>query len=109
MTELMEHIIIGCMQGTANLIWRLVHEAWDNSTYQWPRISLGIALGCRNLKAIPHQQNKTPDEPQVVLTTKRGATRLLQILISEATHLIWVLRCERVIQERTHVHHEIKV
>ena len=29
-------------------------------------------------------------------------SRLLQILISEAAHLIWVLRCERVIRERIH-------
>ncbi|KAH9025218.1 hypothetical protein EDB85DRAFT_1984442 [Lactarius pseudohatsudake] len=32
------------------------------------------------------------------MTGRKGATRLLQILISEAAHLIWVLRCERVIQ-----------
>jgi hypothetical protein len=34
--------------------------------------------------------------------------RLLQIIISEAAYLIWVLRCERVIQERTHSESEIK-
>ncbi|KAF8488654.1 hypothetical protein F5888DRAFT_1949058, partial [Russula emetica] len=44
---------------------------------------------------------------------KRGAKRLLQILLSEAAHLIWVLRCERVIQdeeneERTHTDREIR-
>jgi hypothetical protein len=52
---------------------------------------------------------------------KRGAKRLLQILISEAAHLIWVLRCERVIVDdsdenqaeeqiprRTHTNTEIK-
>ena len=38
----------------------------------------------------------------------RGATRLLQILISEAAHLIWVLRCERAIQEKTHNEGEIE-
>ncbi|KAH9023482.1 hypothetical protein EDB85DRAFT_312877 [Lactarius pseudohatsudake] len=32
------------------------------------------------------------------MTGRKGATRLLQILISEVAHLIWVLRCERVIQ-----------
>ena len=39
--------------------------------------------------------------------TQKGATRLLQILISEAAHLIWVLRCERVIQEKRHEGREI--
>ncbi|KAI0245444.1 hypothetical protein BJV78DRAFT_1138595, partial [Lactifluus subvellereus] len=32
---------------------------------------------------------------------------LLQILLSESAHLIWVLRCERVIQDRTHSTDEI--
>ena len=44
----------------------------------------------------------------MIPTGRKGATRLLQILISEAMHLIWVLRCERVIQEKTHTHHETK-
>ena len=39
----------------------------------------------------------------------RGATRLLQILISEAAHLIWVLRCERVIQVKIHNRDEIRL
>ena len=29
----------------------------------------------------------------------RGAGRLLQILLSEAAHLIWILRCERTIPD----------
>jgi hypothetical protein len=48
-------------------------------------------------------------------TENRGANRLLQILISEAAHLIWVLRCERVVHdnpneecERTHTDREIQ-
>jgi hypothetical protein len=32
--------------------------------------------------------------------TGAGAARLLQILLTESAHLIWVLRCERVIQEK---------
>jgi hypothetical protein len=32
---------------------------------------------------------------------KKATLRLLQIILSEATHLVWVLRCERVIQEKT--------
>ena len=30
----------------------------------------------------------------------QGLSRLLQILILEAAYLVWVLRCERVIQEK---------
>ena len=44
--------------------------------------------------------------------TNHGAKRLLQILLSEAAHLIWVLRCERVIRDpddppRFHTEEEI--
>ena len=53
-------------------------------------------------------------------TQKQGASHLLQILLSEAAHLIWVLRCERVIpsddedqdddkrEERIHADREIQ-
>ena len=39
----------------------------------------------------------------------KGQTRLLQILISEASHLIWVIRCERVIHDREHTMQEIEM
>ena len=38
----------------------------------------------------------------------KGAACLLQILISKVAHLIWVMRCERVIQEQTHSVEEIE-
>ena len=37
-----------------------------------------------------------------------GATRLLRILVSESAYLIWTLRCEHVIREKTHSRLEIK-
>jgi hypothetical protein len=40
--------------------------------------------------------------------TNKGATHLLHILISESAHLIWVLRCERVIREIKHKDNEIR-
>jgi len=38
----------------------------------------------------------------------QAPTRLFQILLSESAYLIWVLRCERVIQEKTITNREIK-
>ena len=40
--------------------------------------------------------------------TNSGAVRLLQILLTESAHLIWVLRCERVIQQKDHSENEIR-
>jgi len=40
--------------------------------------------------------------------THQGPTQLFHILLSESAYLIWVLRCERVIQERLLTEGEIK-
>ena len=65
-------------------------------------------LGCGCLTTKDDSQNELDQcgasRPSL---RQRGATRLLQITISEATHLIWVLRCERVIQEKTHSNREV--
>ncbi|KAN0134431.1 hypothetical protein V8E53_007577, partial [Lactarius tabidus] len=105
-TESMDHILVGCTQETTTTIWKLTKESWDHNRYKWPTISLGAILGCGNLSAKRHDER--PREQRQTTTNQRGATRLLQILISEAAHLIWVLRCERVIQERTHTTQEIE-
>ena len=102
----MEHILARCTQEAMITIWKLTREAWNNEEYRWPEISLGTILGCGNLitqkcegqRGQQHQCQTTVDE--------KGATRLLQILISEAAHLTWVMRCERVIQEKTHTAQE---
>ena len=99
----MEHILIGCTHGTTTAIWRWTKEAWNHEQYKWPEISLGTILGCGNLSA-----KTRPPEQRQTTTNQRGATRLLQILISEAAHLTWVMRCERVIQERDHSSHEVE-
>jgi len=41
-------------------------------------------------------------------SSPKGMKRLLQILISESAHLIWVLRCERAIQNKSHSCSEIE-
>ena len=38
----------------------------------------------------------------------RGRTRLLQILIVEASHLIWVIRCERTIQNKQYMESQLE-
>jgi hypothetical protein len=67
----------------------------------WPNIDLGIILGVGTITLPEEHANRNRAEHNAPPTLKRRATlRLLQILISEAAHLIWVLRCEQVIQEK---------
>ena len=73
----------------------------------WPNISMGLILGCgcitttrEELQRENENRNRTPNQC--------GAMRLLNILITESAYLIWVLRCERAIREKTHTGSEIR-
>jgi len=113
-TETMEHILVHCQAAPRRIIWNLAEELWPHTRHPWPEISLGIILGCGTITLPPDNNENDPTgrEDPTQRTRKRGAKRLLQILISEAAHLIWVLRCERVIrvnededgEVREHIH-----
>jgi RNase H len=104
-TETMEHILIHCTAQPTNQIWNLAKNIWPHAPHLWPEISLGIILGCGSIH-LP--KTEAPGEAnQHRRNNPKGAERLLQILISESAYLIWVLRCERVIQERQHTTNEI--
>jgi ribonuclease HI len=97
--ESMNHILTECDSLPNRLVWPLARQTWPHAPELWPNINLGIILGIASLslpKAHPAGENEAqPPRP----TKKQTATlRLLQIIISEAAHLVWVLRCERVIQ-----------
>jgi ribonuclease HI/exonuclease III len=103
--ESMTHILAECQHPTRQTIWNLAKEIWPYGDQSWPMVNLGTTLGCGLLSLSPETQTtNAPDTPR----GPRGASRLLQILWSEATHLIWVLRCERVIQESQHTPTEIE-
>jgi hypothetical protein len=108
-TENMEHILTHCLTPLANSIWLLAQQLWPHPPYLWPMPSLSIILGCGTLHLPPEQQPEE-NQPQHTLarTHNRGTKRLLQILISESAHLIWVLRCERMIQSKSHSTLEIQ-
>jgi hypothetical protein len=107
--ETMEHILMGsedgCEDDTARTIWETAKEVWPHEDTPWPEITFGLLLGCGSVTAPPPthpgngERQRTPP--------KKGATRLLQILLSESAHLIWVIRCERVIQEKIHTKDQI--
>ena len=99
-TESMSHILTSCRSPPARIIWSLAKETWPHRDIPWPNQDLGTILGCGCL-AVPQTANHSR-------THLRGASCLLQILLSESAYLIWSLRCERVIGGRTHSPQEIK-
>ncbi|KAG1763762.1 ribonuclease H-like domain-containing protein [Suillus occidentalis] len=98
--ESLEHILLE--------LWKLTKELWPPNLGTWPKIRLGTILGCGNLhlkKQIHNEQ--APDEREnnndnEMDDKTKGAARLLRILISEATYLIWIIRCNSTINETTY-------
>jgi hypothetical protein len=103
-TESMAHILTECENAHTKMIWDLAKATWPHDRQLWPEISLGTILGTGCLKIKQQRTHNMRHEG----ATNKGATRLLHILISESAHLIWVLRCERVIGDVTHRDDEIR-
>ena len=108
--ESMEHILTTCKATPVKLVWDLAKDMWPLNPDKWPRINLGIILGsgCLETKEDTPEEMLETNNNKANPKKKRGTDRLLQILISEAAHLIWVLRCKRVIQEQAHTMQEVK-
>ncbi|KAI0245188.1 hypothetical protein BJV78DRAFT_1140588, partial [Lactifluus subvellereus] len=105
-TESMDHILIHCTATPTRAIWELAKNTWPHGHRLWPEITVGLILGCGNINTPARDiQPRGVDQPQERIP--KGAIRLLQILISESAYLIWVLRCERVIQTRPHTVTEV--
>ena len=97
----MDHIQTECNALSRRKVWELARKTWPHAPELWPNIDLGIILGIGTLSIPERRANWNQPERIPHPTTKRKATlRLLQIIISEAAHLVWVLRCERVIQKK---------
>ncbi|KAF8133698.1 ribonuclease H-like protein, partial [Boletus edulis] len=93
--ENLEHILLECNNPERNKIWALLQRIWpDDDDTRLPR-SLGQILGCGNISS-PIQH----DDPLQMV--QLGINRLKRILVSETAHLIWVIRCERVIGGKRH-------
>ncbi len=85
--ETMSHIIFECNAVGQESIWRLLKEVWGHTGATWHEPCWGSAFGAAC----------------AVYKTEAGARRttieqLWCIVCTEALHLIWKLRCERVIQ-----------
>ncbi|KAF9231095.1 hypothetical protein BU15DRAFT_68624 [Melanogaster broomeanus] len=86
--ESMEHILLECEKSIATTtIWRLTEQLWKKRDPTWPTISFGAIMGSQLIEF----KNDTKKKIE-------GKTRLFRILTTEASHLIWKLRCERAIK-----------
>ena len=102
----MEHVLLRCNARSCRRIWKEAKRIWPHGRHNWPELSMGLILGigCINQTTTGRPAE---DQPDATPFQKQGKARLLQILISEASHLIWVLRCEKVIRGKTHSNQEI--
>jgi hypothetical protein len=96
--ESMEHILLECKATGQERVWKLVKDLWHEAMpkYELPYLSIGSILGIGLLEIIDSEGKPVP-----------GATRLLQILISESAYLIWLIRnewCMRREQDPTKIH-----
>ena len=105
-TNDMSHILTRCQEQMTQLIWTLAKDLWPHRSPPWPEIHLGTILGCGYINAIPRDEQQ--NEQRERKNTYQGLSQLLQILISEAAYLVWVLRCERVIQGKHLSENEIR-
>ncbi|KAJ7802283.1 hypothetical protein B0H14DRAFT_2614429 [Mycena olivaceomarginata] len=71
------------------ILWNLAKKLWELKGYQWPEISFGRILAC----GFAEVEDASGKRDRL-----RGADRLYRILVSETAHLIWKLRCLRVIE-----------
>ncbi|KAJ7457217.1 ribonuclease H-like protein, partial [Mycena galericulata] len=81
-TESLEHIVLKCTCPGQDIVWNLAKD----TGLAWPDLSLGGILGCGLAEFRDENNKRSP-----------ARTRLYTIVITESLHLIWKLRCERVI------------
>ena len=98
----MEHILLHCLADPADTIWQLAENLWLHAQNLWPPLNLETLLGCGSIHILLDQflqALRNPNDPLQHLQYYKGAMCmcLLQILLLESLHLIWVIHCERAI------------
>ncbi len=83
----MEHILMMCAAPSRETIWQLALAAIEAKCGRQLTITFGVLLAvpCIMLSGLLEKRHA-------------GADRLARIILMESAHLIWTLRCERVIQ-----------
>ncbi|KAI0744992.1 hypothetical protein C8Q76DRAFT_604965, partial [Earliella scabrosa] len=86
--ETMEHILIDCSAPGCKQIWRLTIELLRKAGIRISDVAFGTVLGA----AAVNLGKDTVRKPSTAIN------RLFKLTIIESAHLIWALRCERVIR-----------
>ncbi|TBU21221.1 hypothetical protein BD311DRAFT_679007 [Dichomitus squalens] len=96
--ESMDHILFRCEAPGQAEIWNELKVIWETTGLPWKQPDWGTALGagCAVIKSETGVRKK----PMEALWT---------ILWTESVHLIWKLRCERVIHRDGEVHDKLAV
>ncbi|EPS93460.1 hypothetical protein FOMPIDRAFT_8415, partial [Fomitopsis schrenkii] len=83
----LDHILLHCSETGQETIWTLAKAAWERKGVDWTPIRLHdiLAIG-------PRSRALVRDKP-----TPGHLARFWRILVSESAHLVWRLRCERVV------------
>lgn len=82
----MEHILTKCVAPGQQEVWRIARELLRVKLRSVPDVTIGLAMGA-------HVFTVLDDEGVCDVS----GTRAARIILTEAAHLIWVLRCERVV------------
>ncbi len=85
--ETMTHVLLECRARGQEDVWRLLKDTWALTGTAWKEPCWGTTIGAACAVF------KTPEG------NRRPAIELWCILCTEALHLVWKLRCERVIQK----------
>ena len=97
-SDSMNHILSECRSLGQGIVWGLVASLWRNATGEHlPPQDVYTVLGCP-LVELPASR------PQ-----SQGLSRLRKLIIVEAAYLIWVLRCERVIQNNDQAFTQLEI
>ncbi len=87
--ETMTHIVLECNAVGQTTVWGLLKDLWSHTKAKWFEPCWGTTFGAAN--AVFKSEEGT---------RKAATENLWCILSTEALHLIWRLRCERVIQNQ---------
>src|SRR5487761_1108211 len=99
-TKSIKHTLTCCREGATSQTWNLARKHGHthphtyptaiNQRWHHPRVRTPNDTPRRFDKQQPDEQGRG---------NRRSQTRLLQISVPKAAHLIWVLRCEQVMQD----------